>query len=73
MQKNKLIKASIWAATQFADNSVPHRKTLKRWIEIGKIRGLVDESGSLWVYENEVFGVAPSINADVAKLLEASV
>lgn len=70
--QTKLVKASVWAKTQFADNSIPHRKTLKKWIEEGKIRGLVDESGSLWVYENEIFGVAPSIMKDVAILVKAS-
>ena len=37
-----------------------------------KTRGLVDESGSLWVYENEIFGVAPSIRNEVAILVKAS-
>lgn len=68
----KLVKASIWAKTQFAANSIPHRKTLKSWIERGKIRGLVDDDGSLWVYENEIFGVPPSIMKDVAILVKAS-
>ena len=68
----KLVKASIWAKTQFADNSIPHRKTLKKWIEDGKIRGLVDDSGSLWVYENEIFGIDPSIRTEVAILVKAS-
>lgn len=70
--KNKLVKASIWAKTQFAANSIPHRKTLKSWIERGKIRGLVDDDGSLWVYENEIFGINRTISDKVNKLMEAS-
>jgi hypothetical protein len=70
--KNKLVKASIWAKTQFADNSIPHRKTLKKWIENGRIRGLVDEGGALWVYENEIFGLDRNIGDKLSKLMEAS-
>lgn len=70
--QTKLVKASIWAKTQFAANSIPHRKTLKSWIERGKIRGLVDDDGSLWVYENEIFGIDPSIRTEVAILVKAS-
>lgn len=70
--QNKLVKASIWAKSQFAENSIPHRKTLKSWIEKGKIKGLVDDDGALWVYENEIFGVDRAIRDEVSKLMEAS-
>lgn len=69
---NKLVKASIWAKTQFADNSIPHRLTLKNWIEKGKIRGIVDDDGALWVYENEIFGVDRSISSELSKFIEVS-
>lgn len=70
--QNKLVKASIWAKTQFATNSIPDRKTLKSWIERGKIKGLVDNDGALWVYESEIFGVDRNISNEVSKLMEAS-
>ncbi|MCX8602429.1 MULTISPECIES: hypothetical protein [unclassified Gilliamella] len=70
--RNKLVKASIWAKSQFAENSIPDRKTIKKWIEKGKIKGLVDDDGALWVYENEIFGVDRNISNEVSKLMEAS-
>lgn len=70
--RNKLVKASIWAKSQFAENSIPDRKTIKKWIERGKIRGLVDQDGSLWVFEHQIFGVNDAIGEKLNKLLDAS-
>lgn len=57
----KLMTVTNWKNREFADGSQPQNKTIKQWIEDGKIRGVVDDDGRSWVYENVKFGVSDEV------------
>lgn len=51
----KLMKASLWARREFEINSIPDNRTIKRWIEIGKLKGKIVDGGA-WVASSERWG-----------------
>lgn len=65
----KLMKASLWASREFEVNSQPDNRTIKRWIETGKIQGrIIDERA--YVFSTEKFGVDHRVSAHVNKLIK---
>lgn len=49
------MKASLWASREFEVNSQPDNRTIKRWIETGKIQGrIIDERAYVFQQKNLV-------------------
>ena len=67
----RLMKASAWAKREFSAGSIPDSRTIKRWIENGRVKGRIIDS-SLYVFENETFGVKSEISATVDALIAGS-
>ncbi|AWK42656.1 hypothetical protein GPY51_10810 [Photorhabdus laumondii subsp. laumondii] len=67
----KLMKASAWGKREFEENSVPDNRTIKHWIEIGKLKGKIID-GSVWVNSSERWGVESSISSCVSQLIRDS-
>ena len=67
----KLMKASEWSAREFTPGSRPHNKTVKAWIEKGKISGrIIDQQA--YVFEDQCFGVPMATSQAVNSLIAAS-
>ncbi|MDC9616261.1 hypothetical protein PSI19_20910 [Xenorhabdus khoisanae] len=66
---DKLMKASAWGNREFEIGSIPDNRTIKRWIEIGQLRGKIVD-GSAWVYSSEKWGVDSIISSQVNKLIK---
>ncbi|UPK82552.1 MULTISPECIES: hypothetical protein [Proteus] len=67
----KLMKASAWAKREFEVGSIPDNRTIKRWIEIGKLKGRIVD-GSILVNSSERWGVESVISSCVNNLIKAS-
>ncbi|MFJ5472732.1 hypothetical protein [Pectobacterium carotovorum] len=67
-QKDKLMKASLWARREFDDDSIPDNRTIKRWIENGCLRGRIVD-GSAWVCSSEKWGVDATVSQAVMQLI----
>ncbi|MEQ5325292.1 MULTISPECIES: hypothetical protein [Proteus] len=67
----KLMKASAWAKREFEIGSIPDNRTIKRWIEIGKLKGRIVD-GSILVNSSERWGVESVISSCVNNLIKAS-
>ncbi|MDE1494495.1 hypothetical protein [Xenorhabdus bovienii] len=68
---DKLMKASAWSNREFETGSIPDKRTIKRWIEIGELKGKIVD-GSAWVYSSERWGVDSVISSHVNKLIKDS-
>lgn len=71
MPSEKLMKASSWAKREFEIGSIPDNRTIRRWIEIGKLRGKIVD-GAVWVSSNERWGINSIISTRVNKLIRDS-
>ncbi|EPJ3763096.1 hypothetical protein ACRU1U_07410 [Providencia stuartii] len=71
MSSGKLMKASAWAKREFEKGSIPDNRTIKRWVEIGEVRGRIVDC-SVWVYASERWGVESDISSCVSDLIRAS-
>lgn len=67
----KLMKASLWARREFEINSIPDNRTIKRWIEMGKLKGKIVDGGA-WVASSERWGVDSDISSAVSHLIGES-
>ncbi|QXF34324.1 hypothetical protein CE143_15075 [Photorhabdus luminescens] len=67
----KLMKARSWGLREFEKGSVPDNRTIKHWIEIGKLKGKIID-GSVWVNSSERWGVESSISSCVSQLIRDS-
>ncbi|UAN49732.1 hypothetical protein KGP26_18400 [Serratia sp. JSRIV002] len=67
----KLMKASAWGQREFEVGSIPDNRTIKRWIEIGKLQGKVVD-GSAFVVSTEKWGVQSTISHAVTQLIRES-
>lgn len=63
------MKASAWSQREFEVGSVPDNRTIKRWIEIGKLKGKVID-GSIWVNSSERWGVESAVSSYVNQLIQ---
>ncbi len=63
------MKASAWGQREFEVGSVPDNRTIKRWIEIGKLKGKVID-GSIWVNSSERWGVESAVSSYVNQLIQ---
>ncbi|EKN6173588.1 TPA: hypothetical protein ACPZFM_001684 [Yersinia enterocolitica] len=68
-KSGKLMKASAWSQREFEVGSVPDNRTIKRWIEIGKLKGKVID-GSIWVNSSERWGVESAVSSYVNQLIQ---
>ncbi|EOF8220831.1 hypothetical protein [Yersinia intermedia] len=68
-KSGKLMKASAWGQREFEVGSVPDNRTIKRWIEIGKLKGKVID-GSIWVNSSERWGVESAVSSYVNQLIQ---
>ncbi|CQD39754.1 Uncharacterised protein [Yersinia enterocolitica] len=68
-KSGKLMKASAWGQREFEAGSVPDNRTIKRWIEIGKLKGKVID-GSIWVNSSERWGVESAVSSYVNQLIQ---
>ncbi|ELI8007618.1 hypothetical protein RSF12_001015 [Yersinia enterocolitica] len=68
-KSGKLMKASAWGQREFEKGSVPNNRTIKRWIEIGKLKGKVVD-GSVWVNSSEKWGVESAVSSYVNQLIQ---
>ncbi|CCQ39922.1 hypothetical protein ACS78V_07730 [Yersinia enterocolitica] len=68
-KSGKLMKASAWGQREFEKGSVPDNRTIKRWIEIGKLKGKVVD-GSIWVNSSERWGVESAVSSYVNQLIQ---
>ena len=64
----KLMKASVWAKREFSQGSIPDGRTIRKWVENGKIKGRIIDS-SIYVFENQTFGVKSEVSATVDALI----
>ncbi|MGL4735176.1 MAG: hypothetical protein ACRCWB_08860 [Enterovibrio sp.] len=64
----KLMTAIAWAKREFAEGSLPCKKTLKRWVEQNVISGRIID-GDTYVFETEMVGVESTISKVVQELL----
>jgi hypothetical protein len=67
----KLMKASAWGKREFEVGSIPDNRTIKRWIEIGKLQGKVVD-GAAFVASTEKWGVQSNISHAVTQLIRES-
>lgn len=63
------MKASAWGQREFEAGSVPDNRTIKRWIEIGKLKGKIID-GSIWVNSSERWGVESAVSSYVNQLIQ---
>ena len=68
MKHPKKMKLSKWAAREFTACSVPNVKTLRKWVDIGKVRGTVID-GHYFVFEDFRFG---DVSSAVVELIRQS-
>ncbi|EKN4178250.1 hypothetical protein NUA02_001591 [Yersinia enterocolitica] len=68
-KSGNLMKASAWGQREFEAGSVPDNRTIKRWIEIGKLKGKVID-GSIWVNSSERWGVESAVSSYVNQLIQ---
>ncbi|RAW96112.1 MULTISPECIES: hypothetical protein [unclassified Photorhabdus] len=71
INNTKLMKASAWGRREFEKDSVPDNRTIKHWIEMGKLKGKIID-GSIWVNSSERWGVESSISSRVSQLIRDS-
>lgn len=64
----KLMKASQWGKREFAKDSIPDNRTIKRWVENGLLTGKIVD-GSVFVFESEKWGVDSMVNHTVRQLI----
>lgn len=64
----KLMKASQWGKREFAKDSIPDNRTIKRWVENGLLTGKIVD-GSVFVFESEKWGVDSIVNHTVRQLI----
>lgn len=68
----KLMKLSLWLAREFESGSIPDKRTAKKWIENGRLKGrIVDGQG--WVVSSERWGVSSVVASRVQDLISAGV
>ncbi len=65
----KLMKASLWGKREFEAGSVPDNRTIKRWIENGKLRGRIVD-GTILVCASEQWGVDSMVSESVRRLIQ---
>ncbi|MBI6162443.1 hypothetical protein JEQ05_12480 [Serratia liquefaciens] len=68
---DKLMRASKWLAREFEEGSIPDKRTVKRWIENGKVKGKVVD-GMSYVYSSEHWGVQSEVSLAVNQLIRES-
>ncbi|WP_262120756.1 hypothetical protein [Serratia ficaria] len=68
---DKLMRASKWLKREFEEDSIPDKRTVKRWIENGQLRGKVID-GMSWVYSLEKWGVESQVSQAVTQLIRES-
>lgn len=68
---DKLMRASKWLKREFEEDSIPDKRTVKRWIENGQLRGKVID-GMSWVYSSEKWGVESQVSQAVTQLIRES-
>lgn len=64
----KLMKASLWGEREFEVGSIPDNRTIRRWIEKGKLRGRVVD-GTVLVCSSEKWGVDSIVSKSVRRLI----
>lgn len=69
--EDKLMRASNWLKREFEEGSIPDKRTVKRWIEHGQLRGRVID-GMSWVYSSERWGVQSEVSHAVNQLIRES-
>lgn len=65
----KLMKASLWGKREFEPGSVPDNRTIKRWIENGKLQGRIVD-GTILVSSSEKWGVDSMVSERVRQLIQ---
>lgn len=70
-REGKLMRASLWLKREFEEGSIPDKRTVKRWIECGRLRGKVID-GMSWVYSSERWGIESEVSHAVNKLIRES-
>lgn len=71
MAIGKLMKASAWAKREFETGSIPDNRTVRRWIEIGSLKGRIVD-GTILVHSSERWGVESEVSSCVSDLIKAS-
>lgn len=66
---SKLMKASLWGKREFEAGSIPDNRTIRRWIENGKLRGRIVD-GAILVFASEQWGVDSIISEKVRQLIQ---
>lgn len=64
----KLMRASLWSKREFSEGSIPDKRTIKRWVENGLLKGKIVD-GFVWVCESEKWGVDSAVNKIVRQLI----
>lgn len=67
-KSGKLMKASAWGQREFEEGSITDNRTIKRWIEIGKLKGKIIDGG-IWVNSSERWGVETAISSLVHQMI----
>lgn len=65
---SKLMRASKWVQREFEDGSQPDNRTIRRWVENGKLKGKVVD-GVVWVCSSEQWGVSSDVSHAVRQLI----
>ena len=65
----KLMKASQWKKREFEAGSLPDNRTIKRWIENGKLQGRIVD-GAILVSSSEKWGVDSMVSDMVRRLIQ---
>lgn len=65
----KLMKASLWGKREFEPGSVPDNRTIKRWIENGKLQGRIVD-GTILVSSSEKWDVDSMVSERVRQLIQ---
>ena len=67
----KVMRASAWGKREFEVGSIPDNRTIRRWIENGRLRGRIVD-GTILVYSSERWGVESVVSHLVHNLISES-
>lgn len=68
-KSGKLMKANAWGRREFEKGSEPDNRTIKRWIEVGILKGRIVD-GAIWVNSSEQWGVESAVSSYVNQLIQ---
>ena len=68
---SKLVKARKWAELHFAEGSLPQNRTIRKWIDQGKLIGTYDGNNT-WVREDQSLFSSTKVDEAVDLLIRMS-